>query len=285
MDPISLSVVIPTCQRLDALAECLARLASGAQTLPADSYEVIVTDDGSQPTAEPMLREQFPWARWFAGPRRGPAANRNYGARQARGEWLVFLDDDCVPAPGVLAAYVAARKQSPGSTVLEGRTRAIGVRTRLDMECPINETGGYLWSCNFCIRRSVFVGMGGFDEKFPSAFMEDVDLRLRLRKAGEPTAFVPEAEVGHGWRLRRGCKFVRLQARSTRYFLAKHPEERAKFRCRKIAIDGLRRIYRALRTACALHLWRGLGRFVALEIYYLFCLTRALASPSDRQDV
>ena len=80
-----ISVVIPTRHRNDPLAECLARLAPGVQTLAADRYEVIVTDDGSAETSADVVRQRFPWARWAAGPRRGPAANRNNGARQARG--------------------------------------------------------------------------------------------------------------------------------------------------------------------------------------------------------
>ena len=90
------SVVIPTCHRNDALAACLERLAPGKQSLAAASYEVIVTDDGSRATSEAMLREKFPWAKWMAGPRRGPAANRNHGAKHANGNWIAFADDDCL---------------------------------------------------------------------------------------------------------------------------------------------------------------------------------------------
>ena len=55
-----------------------------------------------------MVNEEFPMVRWNEGPRRGPAANRNFGARVADGEWLIFLDDDCNPRPGFLAAYLKA---------------------------------------------------------------------------------------------------------------------------------------------------------------------------------
>jgi hypothetical protein len=48
---VLITVVIPTCRRPDVLVQCLDRLAPGAQTLPADRYEVIVTDDGV-PTVE-----------------------------------------------------------------------------------------------------------------------------------------------------------------------------------------------------------------------------------------
>ena len=89
------SVVITTCNRLEMLAKCLDRLGCGMQSLAANQYEVIVTDDGSQSTAEQLMKGKYPWARWLQGPRKGPAANRNNGARYAEGEWLVFTDDDC----------------------------------------------------------------------------------------------------------------------------------------------------------------------------------------------
>ena len=77
-----ISVIIPTFQRNDLLAQCLDRLAPvqqpGLDVLqpgqaespePAEpfAYEVIVTDDGVSTTAETMIRQQYPWARWMAG--------------------------------------------------------------------------------------------------------------------------------------------------------------------------------------------------------------------------
>ena len=58
------SVIIPTYHRNSDLANCLVRLAPGAQTLAAADYEVIVSDDGRASTAEAMVRERFAWARW-----------------------------------------------------------------------------------------------------------------------------------------------------------------------------------------------------------------------------
>jgi glycosyltransferase involved in cell wall biosynthesis len=63
------SVIIPTYHRNDLLAKCLDCLAPGTQTLHTEQYEVIVTDDGSQTTAEEMIKQQYPWAKWVAGPR------------------------------------------------------------------------------------------------------------------------------------------------------------------------------------------------------------------------
>jgi GT2 family glycosyltransferase len=189
-----ISVIIPTCLRPDLLARCLDRLVPGAQTLPADQYEVIVTDDG-EPTVERFLTEKYPWVSWGPGPRRGPAANRNAGARRARGEWLAFTDDDCVPDPNWLARFATA--VHAGCRVYEGKTTCeAGIRSPVD-HAPVNITGGRLWSCNIFIRRETFEEVGGFDESFVYPHIEDLDLRERLVQAGYPFEFVPDAAVDH----------------------------------------------------------------------------------------
>ena len=195
------SVVIPTCRRNASLARCLDRLVDGAQTLPASDYEVIVSDDGTDAeNARQLVQDAYPHFRWVAGPRRGPAANRNCGAAGARGAWLVFTDDDCLPQPGWLAAY-AARLDQPDGTglrVLEGPTTAGGAKdVGPFMTSPANESGGFLWSCNFAIERRFFEELGRFDERFPFPHMEDVDLRLRLQDCGQAFPFVPGAVVDH----------------------------------------------------------------------------------------
>ncbi len=191
---VLISVVIPTCHRNDLLAKCLDCLAPEVQTLAATEYEVIVSDDGSQTTAEAMMREQYPWAKWVAGPRKGPAANRNKGAEQARGEWLAFTDDDCLPEPQWLAAY--AEQTDASRPVLEGKTTTEPTRG-LFYTAPTNTTGGYLWSCNMMLQKAVFQHLGGFDDKFPFPHLEDVEFRVRLQDAGHELHFVPEAVVFH----------------------------------------------------------------------------------------
>lgn len=194
-EPLAFSVVVPTRNRNDTLAECLERLAPGAQTLPASLYEVIVSDDGDRGEARPLLESRYPWARWSAGPRTGPASNRNAGAAAARGEMVVFVDDDCLPEAGWLAGYSDARRDTPA--VYEGRTTCREGVTSPRQTAPENLTGGVLWSCNFAMPRAEFARVGGFDARFPFAHLEDVDLLLRVRAASLPIVFVPAASVDH----------------------------------------------------------------------------------------
>lgn len=190
-----ISVIIPTCNRNDLLAKCLDCLAPGKQSLSFSEYEVIVTDDGKDTTAEQMLKEKYPWARWTQGPRKGPAANRNHGASQAKGEWLAFTDDDCLPSTGWLEAF--SRANPSATSVLEGRTVAKTGIPGPFWTSPTNEKGGLLWSCNFMISRDLFASLGGFDEKFPKPHMEDVDFRIRVEQAVGVPRFVPDAWVDH----------------------------------------------------------------------------------------
>ena len=190
-----ISVVIPTCHRNETLARCLDCLKPETQTLAAEDYEVIVSDDGSRSTAEAMIRERYPWARWIAGPRRGPAANRNCGARAARGEFIAFTDDDCLPTPAWLQSYADAIRD--GSSVYEGKTEANGPLRRPFVVAPINLAGGKLWSCNMMVAPQVFRELGGFDEGFPNASDEDTDFRERVTAAGYELHFVPDALIYH----------------------------------------------------------------------------------------
>jgi GT2 family glycosyltransferase len=244
------SIVVPTCHRNHDLVLCLSALESGAQisissstvspvneilmntgsSLLGFSYEVIVTDDGSSSTAEAVVREKFPWARWLPGPRKGPAANRNSGAQNARGEWVFFLDDDCIPNPGWIESCVAGIHRFPECSVFEGQT--IGgpnPRTRSDHESPLNLQGGLLWSCNFGIKRQLFLRIGGFDESFPVPAMEDMDLQFRLKELGYASKFLFDACAQHPWRPKRGTHFCIALAKSVRYFIIKHPEARPIF--------------------------------------------------------
>jgi GT2 family glycosyltransferase len=219
---MKVSVILPTRHRNETLARCLERLAPGAQAgAPAD-YEVIVTDDGSASTAEALVRDRFPWARWTAGPRTGVSANRNHGAGLARGEWLAFTDDDCLPGPAWLSAFAAAADARGDALVLEGSTGTGRPLAGPFETAPVNEEGGRLWACNFAIRAATFRDIGGFDTRFPDAHLEDVDLRTRIEKAGIRPIFVPAARVIHPPRRLGPVAAQALAYESYFYYARKH---------------------------------------------------------------
>lgn len=193
------TLIIPTCNRLPELRQCLESLAV---QLPFDgSVEVVVTDDSDNDACRDMIARVLPLARWHWGPRRGPAANRNSATRLAKGKWLIFLDDDCKPGPGYLSGYLQAiRSSPPWYSVLEGLTRRMPAPPSLLWEAPqsLKNHGHLSCSCNFAIRAEVFHAVQGFDERYQGGvYAEDVDLSARLLKAGYKMDFVPAAEVVH----------------------------------------------------------------------------------------
>jgi GT2 family glycosyltransferase len=215
-----LSVIIPTCNRNDLLGKCLEKLRYSVQQLPQDKYEVIVTDDSKENVAKSFIEDKYPWVKWVAGPKRGPAANRNNGVQYAQGEWLVFTDDDCLPANDWLASYRSAITTNVND-VFEGKTIPDRDQERFNEHSPINIDGGNLWSCNFAIRKDFFLKMGGFDENFPFPAMEDNDLFLRVQQVSK-VCFVSEAMVVHPWRVMLPFTNYKKWLVSHQYFCEKH---------------------------------------------------------------
>jgi GT2 family glycosyltransferase len=200
---MDISIVIPTRLRDDALARCLENLRP---QLASGTTEVIVTDDGTTDSTRQMIASRFSFARWTQGPRRGPAANRNHGASLARGEFVLFLDDDVEPSADLLASYRAAI--TPETNVYEGRTTCqAGLRSPLE-HSPINEDGGRLWSCNMMLRRSLWESFGGFDEAFPYPHMEDVAFHSSLAALHETILFVRAAVVDHPPRRQQSARVL-----------------------------------------------------------------------------
>jgi len=117
---IFFSVVIPTYERTDDLRICLNSLSKDIQ-LGSPSYEIIVTDDSKSDESKRMVEKEFHDVSWGKGKQNGPAGNRNAGVGRAKGEWIVFLDDDCIAQEGYLDAYAKAIKANPDNQVFEGR--------------------------------------------------------------------------------------------------------------------------------------------------------------------
>lgn len=208
------SVVIPTFERLDVLPEVLAALAAQAGAPP---FEVVVVDDGSGDGTAAYL------AGWRGGldlrvlrqDNRGPAAARNAGVAAAGGELVAFLGDDTVPAPGWLAAHLAAHR----ARAARGPLAVIGYtgwhpRMRLTPFLRyINEHGlqfgyaliddpehvpfNFFYTSNVSLPRELLL-REPFDLGFPYAAWEDIELSYRLfRRCGMEIVYEPGARVDH----------------------------------------------------------------------------------------
>jgi GT2 family glycosyltransferase len=183
---MKLSVIIPTCDRVDRLKECLRRIAG------AD--EIVVADDSQMTETREFVQRDYKNIRWVQGPRKGPAANRNRGAQASSGDWLVFIDDDCLPGENWLSEI---RKATNGCDVVEGKTVCPDKTNHPFEDVVENLTGDLLWSCNLAVSRSLFERLGGFDEDFLIAGGEDLELALRLRMSKSRIHFASDAIVYH----------------------------------------------------------------------------------------
>jgi GT2 family glycosyltransferase len=181
-----LSVVIPTCERPELVARCLGKV-TGAE-------EVIVTDDSNSNRTQQLIRDRFAGVKWVRGPRRGPAANRNFGASQAACDCIAFVDDDCIPGDGWAENLINAMDNT---NLVEGKTICPDKTNHPLEEIVENLSGGLLWSCNFGIRRDLFSRLGGFDEDFLEAGGEDLEFVWRLKRNGVSALFAPGAVVYH----------------------------------------------------------------------------------------
>ncbi|MGL5923098.1 glycosyltransferase family A protein, partial [Chroococcidiopsis sp.] len=113
MEQLFFSIIIPTYNRPERLLSCLKSIAQ--LNYPPDRFEVIVVDDGSEMPIEPVIasfRKQLNLTA-IAQQNAGPANARNTGATRARGKFLVFTDDDCMPAPEWLKTLEVRFKAAP----------------------------------------------------------------------------------------------------------------------------------------------------------------------------
>jgi GT2 family glycosyltransferase len=191
------SVVVPTTGREDRFGPFLEALAR--QTLPRDRFELIAVFDGATPAPALARRLAGLGARAVTLDRNcGPPAARNRGAATARGDYLVWTEDDVVPEPDWLERAASHLARDPQVDVIEGVTRKPGGRT---VRVRAVEGGLYIL-CNLIVRRALYERVGGCHEQYfdPATrvfFREDTDLGWKLEHAGARVLLAPDVVVVH----------------------------------------------------------------------------------------
>jgi GT2 family glycosyltransferase/peptidoglycan/xylan/chitin deacetylase (PgdA/CDA1 family) len=204
-----LSVVVPTYQRRDLVRGLLHALARQDTHEP---FEAVVVVDGSTDGTAAALRCQpypFPLA-VLHQPNRGAARARNRGVDHARGEVVLFLDDDMEPDPGLIRTHLEAHEagaqvvmgamplhpESPDNIMAE----SVGQwADELAAQCahPGYQLGPQdVFTGHMSIRRDLFHSLGGFDERFTANGTfgnEDLDFGHRLAVSGSSMVFRADA--------------------------------------------------------------------------------------------
>ncbi len=198
-----ISVVVPVRNGLANLQATLAALRASER--PPD--EILVMDDGS--SDETVRIDLGPGIRRHRVPDgpRGPGAARNLGAKLARGQIVFFVDSDVELHPDALGRVEEFFDRNPEHAACFGaydthpaaRNFISQYRNLLHHFVHRSNAGeaSTFWAGCGAVRRDVFLEIGGFDERYGSPMIEDIDLGVRLRDAGHRIALVPEIQGSH----------------------------------------------------------------------------------------
>jgi glycosyltransferase involved in cell wall biosynthesis len=201
---IEVSVVIPTFNRPALLSRCLQALIN--QSVTCETYEIIVVTDG--PDEETLrsvahIKNQFlsyPLISCISlDKKKGPAAARNLGWRSARGELILFTDDDCIPLFHWIEIFARAyRKHKIPEIAFCGKMKVplTGKPTDHEKNTALLEEADFV-TANCACSKKALEKIGGLDEDFTMAWREDSALQFDLVEKNIPIVRVHEAIVVH----------------------------------------------------------------------------------------
>jgi glycosyltransferase involved in cell wall biosynthesis len=204
---MDISVVVPTHNRCKIAVRTLQTLF--AQRVPASAYEIVVVVDGSTDGTADVLRRLRPACRFrvIEQENRGPSAARNAGYKAAEAALVLFLDDDMLCDPGLVAAHIAAQKESARAVAYGAIFLSPDSPPSLAAECFQREIGAFHqqrkanpqlpWRVADCVfsnasvPRALLGDFSGFDETYRKR--EDLELGIRLLKAGVEPRYLSDA--------------------------------------------------------------------------------------------
>lgn len=202
------SIVIPTYNRPAQLTVCLQ--ACARLDYPRDRFEVIVVDDGGATPLDAVVARFHGMLaiKLLRQENAGPAAARNRGVSEARGEFLAFTDDDCAPESNWLRALASQFVASPDCAVGGQTLNALAhniysgasqllISYLFSYYNAVPRAARFFPSNNLAFPAERFRAIGGFDVTYPRAAGEDRELCDRWLHCGYRMVYVEEAVVRH----------------------------------------------------------------------------------------
>ena len=209
-----ISIIVPFHGEAALTLRCLHGLSRHAS---AHAFEVIAVDDGSDPASRAAVARVEGLRIVGHAAAEGFVAACNAGAAAARGEFLLFLNNDTFPQPGLLdelvAAFALPEAGIVGAALIypDGRLQEAGAIVWNDAQAfnigrgqdPDDPDFCFAREVDYCsgaclmIRRELFARLGGFDQRYAPAYYEDADLCFRVRAAGERVYVQPLARLVH----------------------------------------------------------------------------------------
>lgn len=222
---LNASVVIASRNRANELRACLSALR-GQVTQTA--FEVIVVDNGSGDQTPAVIAAaacQGVRSLHVAEPNRARA--RNAGIAAARGELIVFCDDDTVAPSGFIEAHVRAHATAR-SAVVSGPIINVPSWRQRPVPGARHYSRSFLCTCNASVTKYALEAVGGFDETYDLYGWEDTDLGIRLKERGLRRIFAWDAYLYHikdprSMTLDRRCALAAEKGEMAARFLAKKP--------------------------------------------------------------
>lgn len=231
------SVQICSRNRKDLLKRSL--LALFKQKFPKDKYEIIVVDDGSEDGTSDMVRSLQADAPCslsiITQGHDGLSIGRNRGIKSARGEYVLFIDDDIIADENLIPEHLRFQEKYPFSVVKGWVNHTSDLDRKVPKFTIADFCTAFFWTSNVSVARKYLLEVGLFDEDFREYGWEDLELGLRLKNRGLVSRYNRKAIVFHYKGKWRKCDIPRLieqskaKGRTAVIFLAKHPNLRVRY--------------------------------------------------------
>ena len=200
---MKLSVIVPVHNGRDGLRRCMEALRAGTRV----PDELIVVDDASTDGSGEVAQHFGAHVIRLAGGPNGPAVARNRGVAAATGDVVLFFDADVVARLDTVARIERYLTDEPTVDALFGSydddppARGVVARYKNLEHHYVHQHGrreaGTFWAGCGAIRREAFNAIGGFDARYTRPSIEDIELGVRLRRAGYRIWLCPDVQVTH----------------------------------------------------------------------------------------